>query len=307
MSALAAARAIHFTFSIQAIGAILILLIAEWRPDAVATRRRLMMIIVIAALMVPPSGLAWMTLQAADITDRGAVEAWTGGAVATLLWHSQAGLVWWVRFALAGTLAIATALLACRRQPEARGLMSLVFVIAVLQFVSAAWLSHAASTPGPYRSLHLAVHSAHMLGASLWFGGLLPLAMLLSRAQRDGTAANFALARDVAVRFSAIALTAVCIIILTGVTNMAMLVGGDIADAINGPFAKLLAIKLVLFMAILIFAAANRQLLLPRLAGANVAWAITLLKCSVWIELALAAAILVAVGELGITPPDAEQ
>jgi len=306
MSALAAARAIHFTFSIQAIGAILILLIAERRPDAVATRR-LMMIIVIAALMALPSGVAWMTLQAADITDSSPVEAWAAGAVATLLWHSQAGLVWWVRFALAGALAIATAFLACRRQHEARGLALLVFVIAILQFVSAAWLSHAASTPGAYRSLHLAVHSAHMLGASLWFGGLLPLAVLLSSAQRDGTAANFALARDVAVRFSAIALIAVCIIILTGVTNLAMLVRGNMADAINGPFAKLLAIKLILFMAVLVFAAANRQLLLPRLTGTNVARAISLLKCSVWIELVLAVAILFAVGELGITPPGVEQ
>lgn len=266
-----------------------------------------MVIIVIVALAVPASDVAWMTLQAADMTDSGALGAWTSGEVAKLLWQSQAGLVWWIRFALAGALVVAVILLARFRKHPVPGLVPLAFIIAVLQFASAAWLSHASSTSGPYRSLHLAVHSAHMFGASLWFGGLLPLAILLMRAQRHESEADVVLARDVAIRFSTIALIAVCIIILTGVANLTLLVGGNVADATNGPFAKILAIKLILFMGILIFAAVNRQLLLPRFTSENPARAIILLRWSVWIELALAAAILLVVGELGITPPGTEE
>jgi putative copper resistance protein D len=260
-----------------------------------------MTIIVIVALAIPPSGLAWMTLQAADMMDSSAMAAWTSGDVAKLLWQSQAGLVWMVRFALAAALVLAVILLVLLRGNTV--LVSLAFVIAVLQFASAAWLSHASSTPGPYRSLHLLVHSAHMFSASVWFGGLLPFAILLTPAQHNETEADFYLARDVAVCFSTIALAAVCIIILTGIANLTMLLGGNIAEATNGPFGQVLAIKLVLFITILIFAAINRQLLLPRLSGESTARAITLLRWSVWIEFALAAAIVLVVGQLGITPP----
>jgi putative copper resistance protein D len=253
---------------------------------------------VITALAVPPSGLAWLTLQAADMIDSGIVDAWMGGAVSKLLWQSQAGVVWWTRAALAAAL-VAGVLLASVR--PLRWLMPTVFVIAAVQFVSGAWLSHAASSPGPYRLLHLAVHATHMLGTALWLGGLLPLAILLARAQRSRAEVDCTVACNAAIRFSTIALIAVGLIILTGITNLSLLIGNPV-DAAIGRFGQVLAIKLGLFMAMLMFATVNRQLLLPDLAAANPARAIVLLKRSVCIELTFAGAILLAVGELGITP-----
>jgi len=305
MSALAVVRAIHFALSIQAFGAMLFLWIVDQRPDTTETRRQLTMIAVITALAIPPSGLAWLTLQAAGMMDSGVVDAWTGGAVWKLLWQSQAGVVWWTRAALAAAL-VAGVLLASMRPGAVRWLVPTVFVIAAVQFVSAAWLSHAASSPGPYRLFHLAVHATHMFGTALWLGGLLPLAIILARAQRSGAKVDYAVACNAAIRFSTIALIAVGLIILTGITNLSLLIGNPV-DAATGRFGQVLAAKLGLFMAMLIFATVNRQLLLPELAAANPTRAIVLLKRSVWIELALAAAILLAVGELGITPPGVDE
>ena len=298
MSALAAARAIHFAACIQAVGGLLFLGIVARLP-ANESRRWLWTTTLIAALATPPSGLVWLTLQAADMTDSGALEAWAGGAVATLMWQSQAGVVWWVRAVLAAALAAATLILALVRRPP-RWSVCLAFAIAAALFMSCAWLSHAASDPSPYRPLHLAVHSVHMLGAALGFGGLLPLAMLLKQVGRDPTPADFAVAHDIARRFSAVALVAVGLIVVTGIANLMLLVGGV---AVADRFVQVLALKLALFVAMLVLATINRQVLLPRLAVADSARAIVLLRRSVWAETVLAALVLLVVGELGITAP----
>src|SRR3954466_558694 len=126
MSALAAARAIHFAICIQAVGASLFLVIISRLPTIDEGRRWFVAMTLIAALTVPPSGLAWLTLQAAEMTDSDAFQAWASGAVATLLWQSYAGAVWWVRLALAAALVTATLMLTVGR-PAARWKVYLVF------------------------------------------------------------------------------------------------------------------------------------------------------------------------------------
>jgi putative copper resistance protein D len=305
MSALAAARAIHFAICIQAVGASLFLVIVGRLPSIDGGRRWLVAMTLIAALTVPPSGLAWLTLQAAEMTDSGAFQAWASGAVATLLWQSYAGAVWWLRLTLAAALVTATLMLTVGR-PAARWNVYLVFAIAVALFMSCAWLSHAASDPSSYLPLHLAVHSVHMLGAALWFGGLLPLAMLLTLVGRDRTAEGLAATREAVMRFSVVALVAVGLIVLTGIANLMLLVGG-IAEAVDHRFVQVLTLKLALFAAMLTLATINRQVLLPRLVMADSGRAIMLLRRSVWAEVALAALVLLVVGELGISPPFPDQ
>jgi putative copper resistance protein D len=302
MSALAAARAIHFAICIQAVGGSLFLGIVDRLPEPNGGRRWLLATTLIAALAVPPSGLVWLTLQAADMTDSNALQAWAGGAVATLLWQSQAGAVWWLRAALASALVAVTLMLALAPRPTGRWSVFLVFAIAAALFMSCAWLSHAASDPSPYRPLHVAVHSLHMLGAAVWFGGLLPLAMLLALAEQSRAAADFTVAREAAKRFSVVALVAVGLIIASGIANLMLLVG-SVADLSAGRFLQILGLKLVLFAAMLVLAAINRQVLVPRLAVLDPRRAIVLLRRSVWAEAALAALVILVIGELGITPP----
>jgi putative copper export protein len=74
-----------------------------------------------------------------------------------------------------------------------------------------------------------------------------------------------------------------------------------------GRFAQILALKLVLFAAMLVSATINRQVLVPRLALLDPTRGIMLLRRSVWAEAVLAALVLLVVGELGITAPDQDQ
>lgn len=98
------------------------------------------------------------------------------------------------------------------------------FTLAVANFISCALLSNAGADPGPYGPLHLAIHAAHMLGVSLSLGGLLPLAMLLSRAKQTGDEKMLAIAHHASVCFGNVALFSVVLILLTGVANTALVV-----------------------------------------------------------------------------------
>jgi copper resistance protein D len=307
--ALAAVRALHFAAAIQAIGALLFVCILE-RPSALAGNaavpsapRWLMNAAALSATAIVPSGMAWLVLQAADMTGHTIAEAWNDGAIGLLLFKTHAGFVWRVRFTIAAALLIDVCVLTfLRRVPKPAVVVALVLAIA--NFVSCAWLSHAGSDAGPYASLHLAAHALHMLGVSLWLGGFVPLAVLVSRALHSGDRSAAAAARA-AVSFGNIALLAVAAIVASGVATTALVVR-DVSDLTTGRFAGLLAVKLVLFCLMLVLASVNRLQLVPRLAAANHETAATRLRWSIVGELVLGLLVLLAAGALGITPPGAD-
>src|SRR5262249_35037283 len=150
--------------------------------------------------------------------DSGVLDVWTSGALGALMLKTRAGIIWWGRLALA--LAVIVAVGAAGRTTNA-ALTAIGFALAVASSVSGAWLSHAAADPGPYGTLPLAVHAAHMLGAALWLGGFVPLLMLLWRARRSRDPNDLALARHAAAWFGNIALLAVGVLVATGMANTA--------------------------------------------------------------------------------------
>ena len=305
MLALSAVRAVHFAVAIQAIGALLFVCILGRLPAvagnaaAPSTRRWLMSVATLSAVAIVPSGFAWLVLQAADMTGHTVTEAWDDGAVGLLLFKTHAGVVWWVRFAIAATLLIDLCALASLRRVPSEAAVVVGLVLAIANFVSCAWLSHAGSDAGPYASLHLAAHALHMLGVSLWLGGLLPLAMLVSRALHSGHGGAATAAHAASVSFGNIALVAVGTIAVSGIMTTALVVR-DVSDLTAGTYAGLLAVKLVLFCLMLVLATVNRLQLVPRLAASN--YGSIRLWWSILAELALGLVILLAVGGLGITP-----
>jgi copper resistance protein D len=309
MIALSAVRAIHFAVAIQAIGALLFVWILSHVPEVVvekSSRRSLARLAAVSAVAVVLSGIAWLVLQAAEMTGRNVADAWNAGAIGILLFKTQAGVIWWVHFALAAALLVDLCALACVRNTPSEAAVIASLALAVVNFISCAWLSHAGADPGPYGSLHLAVHASHMLAVSLWLGGFIPLSMLLYRARLSGDPKNMLVARHASVWFGNIALFSVGIIIATGTATTALLVD-NMSDLTNGPFAGLLAVKLILFLSMLVLAATNRQWLVPQLtASANPSAAATRLWRSVSGELALGVLVLLIVGALGITSPGAD-
>jgi len=309
MTAIAVVRAIHFAAAIQIIGALLFVwIVGRARRSAVGPAenpRWLMHVAILSIAVVVTSGAAWFALQVAQMTDSSVTDARATGAIATVLFNTHAGIIWWVRLAIVTALAIDVAALARASRTPSQAAIVAGLTLAVANFISCAWFSHAAADPGRFGSLHLGVHAAHMLGAALWVGGLIPLAMLLSRTQRTGHDNDLALVHHASIWFGNIALFAVGLIVFTGIANTALLVQ-DASDLASGAFAKLLAAKLFLLLLMLVLAANNRQWLVPRLAGTKSSQAAAWLRRSVLAELALAALILLIVGALGTTPPGAD-
>jgi putative copper resistance protein D len=258
------------------------------------------------AVIVFPSGFGWLLVQAAGMTGNTITEAWNDGAVGLLLFKTHAGIVWWVRFGIATALLMVLCVLASRHGIPNKAALGLALVLGIANFVSCAWLSHAASDASRYASLHLGVQASHMLGVSLWLGGLVPMGLLVSRAScygnRDGAIATQA----VCSWFGNIALLAVGIIVVSGTATTALAVR-DATDLTTGNYAVLLAVKLVLFGLMLVLAAVNRLQLVPRLTNSDPGPATTLLWWSVFGESVLGLVILIVAGALGVTSPGADE
>jgi putative copper resistance protein D len=152
----------------------------------------------------------------------------------------------------------------------------------------------------------LAVQALHLFAVSLWLGGLIPLAALVSRAfcRRDRSVA--AAVQAICMSFGNIAILAVGIIVISGISITALVVR-DATDLKTGSYAALLALKLVLFGLMLIVAGVNRFRLVPRLADPDHGSAAGRLWWSLLAEAILGSAVLVIAGALGITSPGADE
>jgi len=239
------------------------------------------------------------------MSEQGVSEAWADGTVLVVLFKTQAGMVWWVRLGMLAAVAALAIVLARDRSSPPRSVLAAVLILAAANLMSCAWLSHAAADASAFGPLHLGIHFVHMLAVALWVGGLVPLAIVLSdkRSTLDNSSVVFV--RHVSRLFSDVALLAVIVILLTGIANMAMLIQ-EASGFTEGAYLRLLAVKVLLFVLMLVLGAINRQLLLPRLAAAEPLLAIAWLRRSVLAEIALAALVLLIVGVLGITAPGTE-
>lgn len=132
-----------------------------------------------------------------------------------------------------------------RRHPLAlAALLGLLGLALVLQ----TRLGHAAAEPTLFVPAALALH---ILGASLWLGALVALALLLWQAPADGLAA--------ARRFAWLGLAGVSALLLGGVLAALPLVG-DLGGLLDTPYGLLVLAKLALAALMLVLAATNRVL-----------------------------------------------
>jgi putative copper resistance protein D len=172
--------------------------------------------------------------------------------------------------------------------------------------VSMAWMGHGGATKGAAGYVHLIADVFHILAAAGWTGALACFSIMLVR---PGTLAEQQLLEVALRRFSGIGAALVAGIVATGLVNSYFLVG---VEKLQGlwltPYGQLLSLKLVLFIAMLGFAARNRMSLSPALglaleAAAPSQQALAALRRSVLSETAAAAAVLVLVAWLGTLEP----
>jgi len=285
-------RTLHFAASATIAGALMFRAFVAGRAAPIDRQIRDIARIGFAIAVV--SGLVWLWLQAVSMSGLGFGEAITSGALFTVIDETQFGLVSEIR------LMIAIALAVCLAFDRIALLRRLALVAAVCLVASIAWTGHAGSTPFKLGYLHLASDALHLTAASVWVGGLVPLALLLAAWRRqDGTSMGL----DAVRRFSTLGIASVAALILSGGVNAWILVG-SFRGLIVTDYGQLLMLKLAVFAAMLAFAAFNRLSLTPRLASLSKD-ALRGLSRNTWIEIVLGFSIFALVGVLGTLHPAA--
>jgi putative copper resistance protein D len=214
--------------------------------------------------------------------------------------QTQFGAVAEIRFGLAITLATC---LACYRFALAE---RLALAAALGLTAAVAWTGHAASTPGELGNLHLAADALHLVAASAWIGGLVPLVVLFCAARRHPALSWASLVRDATTRFSTLGIVSVATLAATGIVNAWILVGSFHALLVT-EYGRLVMLKIVVFAVMLMLAAVNRFALTPRLAASTGneprREALGRMTRNSAIEIALGFVIFVTVGMLGTLHP----
>ena len=270
------------------------------RPAAIIVRTQTLRVAWIFLAVATASAMIWLLLAAASMSGLSFGESMTSDVLSTVVNETQFGRVSEIRLVLAVIIAGG---LAYDRFPLARGLalaMSLGLTAAL------AWTGHAGSTAGAMGILHLTADTLHLLAAAIWIGGLVSLVLLLSVSRNDQTDAGVSFARDATQRFSTMGVAIVVVVLATGIVNGWILVGSWHA-LIATFYGQLLILKMALFAAMLLIAAANRFWLMPRLAlrlgSAPQLEVVRRLACNSMIEVALASMIFAIVGMLGTLHP----
>jgi putative copper resistance protein D len=243
------------------------------------------------------SGAAWLVLLAAEIGGVPVAEALFSALPWTVLTQTTFGATWMVRLEIAAALAV---LLPARR--FAPLVIDLVCTLLAAAFAAGiAWTGHAAGMEGADGAIHLSSDALHLVAAGAWLGALWPLAAVLAAAGRAGDPASATLAHEATQRFSILGMISVAVILVTGVINTWEILGtaGLFADT---AYNRLLLVKVILFAAMVAFAAYNRQRLTPLLAAGD-AGVMRELRWNSLSEAVLGLAILAIVAVLGRMTP----
>ena len=168
--------------------------------------------------------------------------------------------------------------------------------------ISQAWIGHPAALSGPMRTIAIAAHATHVLAAGTWIGGLVPLGFILARTRRAGNAA-VAVADRALHRFSIVGMVAIALLLAGGWSMPTSRLGSPTAFAASA-WGRVVAFKVVLFLAMIAGASVNRFVLMPRLSARPEATMASLAR-NIAFEQATGCLVLAAAALLGIlTPPE---
>src|SRR6266480_1679257 len=249
----------------------------------------------IAALL---SSLVWFWLEVANMSGFPLTRAFSTRAWQAVLFETEFGRVWQLRL---GLIAVAFVLVALGfAQPRWRRERTLaLFLVSGALLISLAWISHAAAAR--VQPLGLLGDALHLYAASVWIGGLLPLAIFLTRARASSSLSKRAL--PVLRRFSTLSLSCVSVLIVSGISNSWLLVG-SIHALFTTRYGWLLLVKLAAFGVLVGLGARNRFVIKTMLTrvptGSDL---LAQLRRNVICEACLGLAVVAIVACLGVTPP----
>jgi len=242
------------------------------------------------------ASLAQLVVQS-SVAFESSLPAVFGGPVWEVLFDTDWGRMWLWRVALGTTASVAVIVGWQRGDNLALAIVGAALGIGSLLAISLT--SHAAATVNVETAATLN-DFVHLIAVAVWVGGLcgLALAVRLILKTREGSERRETLSALVR-RFSLVAGLSVAVIILTGLYSAwAQVVT---VEALQVPYGRVLGVKVAVFAALLLIAAANLVWVRPRLRAGGTAS--TWLKRLVVAEIVLAAVVLLAVGFLTSLEP----
>jgi len=177
-------------------------------------------------------------------------------AIPLVLTRTHFGTIWLARFAVLAALA------ACVAVPG-RARRSAVFLLALGLGLTTSLTGHASDWGD--LSVSVLVDYGHLLGAAIWIGGLLGLALAVFP-RLPGAPAPLVI--SVASRFSTVAGITLALVILSGSYN-AWVQTRVVSALWTTTYGRVLLVKVCLVLVVVGFGALNRFAILPGLAGSR--------------------------------------
>jgi copper resistance protein D len=273
-----------------------------------ALERRRHVVVVACLLLVLASGLLWLWSVAAIMADTSLAEAVSHTLWATVMGETSFGAIALWRLALLALLTLAFLRARHRAHPKGGGLASRAeLFLAGALLATIALTGHANAELGPAHGWHLAADMVHLLAFGAWLGSLPLLFLTLSRGPGEIGQVSLAVAHGLAWRTSALGLVSVVAIVATGLVNSWYTVG-SFANLVESRHGRLLALKLALFLVMLVLAGMNLLRETPqlgdgRIPAAEQARALRRLRRNIALEMAFAFLLLLVVGALVAAAP----
>lgn len=257
---LVVARFLHYLATTILAGAAFFPLYAGTAVEAEPLKSWMQRLLFWNAVLALISGGLWFLFSAASMS--GALSDMADPDVLWSVLHAtDFGTVWSWRMLLASIVVLVIATNSF--QPASFAKDVVVSALAAVLLGSLAGVGHTQVEEGWEAGLHMLSDAAHILAAGAWLGGLVPLGFILARFAKDGDGAECV--DRVLLRFSGMGYAAVATLVGTGLVNGWLLVG-SVANLISQQYGQILLVKLLLFMGMLVLAAANRFWLVPALS-----------------------------------------
>ncbi|QKJ87469.1 copper homeostasis membrane protein CopD [Paramixta manurensis] len=173
----------------------------------------------------------------------------------------------------------------------------LLLLLGLAQLAGLAFVGHAAMLDGWPGALQRVSQSLHLIGASFWVGGLLPLLMLMAEAKQSLHRSD---AIRAMMRFSRYGHLAVAVVILSGLLNSVLILGWPLTGF--ALYSKLLLAKIVLVGLMATIALVNRYWWVPRFSQVG-SGAQQKFVYMTWLELAIAVLVLLLVSIFATMAP----
>lgn len=266
----------------------------ERQSGAVLNFKSLLLITALLGVLLSVAAMLCMVRAMSGVSDW--AELWPH--IEMMVFETDVGLSWNLRIAALVLAGFAVTL--NTRWPTAS--LWLVMLGSAVALATLAWAGHGAMDEGERRNWHFITDFLHLWAAGGWVGALAAFALLLRQAEPRLPV----LARTL-TGFETAGAVIVLVIGVTGVVNYLFIVGPNVEGLLDSTYGQLLALKLVLFAAMLVFAALNRFHLSPLLEQARQTGehsvAVNALRRSMVLEFSVAVLILGLVAWLGTLSP----